>query len=134
MKKIITTISIALGTYAVAMAQPNQVITGSGVNQSGQAIGQSLFNLIGLAQSVVNALVPLLIGVGVVALFIGVVGFIFQKDAADHAKWAKFMGMALLGLFVMVSIWGIVNFFGSIIGVGQGGGVPVPQVPGAYRN
>ena len=135
MKKIITTISIALGSVGMVLAQgaPGQVIQSGGTNASGQAIGQSIFSLLGLAQGTVNALVPLLIGVGVVALFIGVVGFVFQRDAADHAKWAKFMGMALLGLFVMVSIWGIVNFFGSIVGIGAGGGVPVPQVPGAYR-
>lgn len=133
MKKIITTISIALGSVGVALAQvPAPVITTSS-NASGQQIGQSIFNLLGLAQGTVNALVPLLIGVGVIALFIGVIGFMTGKGAEDHAKWGKFLGYSILGLFVMVSIWGIVNFLGSIIGVGQGGGVPVPQVPGANR-
>jgi hypothetical protein len=131
MKKIITTISLALGSVGVALAQvPAPVITTSS-NASGQAIGQSVFNLLGLAQGVVNAMVPLLIGVGVLALFIGVIGFMTGKGAEEHTKWGKFLGYAILGLFVMVSIWGIVNFLGNIIGVGQGGGIPVPVVPGA---
>jgi len=132
-KIIGTTISIALGSIATVLAQvPNPQVTGS-VNTTGNALGSSVFGLLNLAQEVVNAAVPLLIGVGVVALFIGVVAFIFNKGAEEHAKWGKFMGMAILGLFVMVSIWGIVNFLGSVVGVGQGGGVPVPQVPGAAR-
>lgn len=136
MKKIITTISIAFGSIGMAFAQgtiPAPTYSGGGINSSGQAIGQSIFSLLGLAQNTINALVPLLIGLAVVALFIGIVGFIFQRDAADHAKWGKFLGMTILALFVMVSIWGIINFLGSVVGVGQGGGVPVPQVPGAYR-
>ena len=135
MKKIITTISIGLGSMIVAFAQnaPVPVISSSGSNASGQAVGQSIFNLLGLAQGVVNAAVPLLIGVGVIALFIGVIGFMTGKGAEDHKKWGTFLGYAILGLFVMVSIWGIVNFLGSTLNIGQGGGVPVPQVPGAYR-
>lgn len=135
MKKTITTISLVLGSVATALAQGQiqaPVITTSS-NASGQAIGQSIFNLLGLAQGTVNALVPLLIGVGVIALFIGVIGFMTGKNAEDHGKWGKFLGYSILGLFVMVSIWGIVNFLGSVVGVGQGGGVPVPQVPGATR-
>lgn len=121
--------------YALAQGVvPGQVIQSGGTNASGQAIGQSVLSLLGLGQAVVSTLVPLLIGVGVIALFVGVIGFMFgKKDGGEHEKWAKFMGMAILGLFVMVSIWGIVNFLGSIVGVGQGGGVPVPCVPGSTR-
>jgi hypothetical protein len=129
MKKIITTISILAGTYGVTFAQiPTPVVT----TNTGQ-IGQSVFSLLNLAQQTINALVPLLIGLAVVFLFIGVIGFMTQKGSDDHAKWGKFLGYGILGLFVMVSIWGIVNFLGSVVGVGQGGGVPVPQVPGGPR-
>ena len=134
MKKIITTISVAFGSLASALAQaPGQVIQGAGTNISGNSIGSSVLNLLDLAQVTVNRLVPLLIGVGVVALFFGVIGFMTQKGAEDHVKWTKFLGYAILGLFVMVSIWGIVNFLGSVVGIGSGGGIPVPQVPGSYR-
>jgi hypothetical protein len=29
----------------------------------------------------------------------------------------------------MVSIWGIVGFLGNILGINQGGSIPVPVVP-----
>jgi hypothetical protein len=39
------------------------------------------------------------------------------------------MGFSILALFVMVSIWGIVGFLGSVFGINQGGNVPTPGIP-----
>jgi hypothetical protein len=39
------------------------------------------------------------------------------------------MGYSILAIFVMVSIWGIIGFIGNTLGVGAGGGAPVPVVP-----
>lgn len=120
MKKLTTRFGVslvtALGTIALASAQTQQ-------------LGKSILDLLSLAQTIVNRAVPFLIGLAVVALFVGVVGFLFQKEAASHEKWGKFLGMAVLSLFVMVSIWGLVNFMGNIFGIGAGGNIPVPGIP-----
>lgn len=119
-------VALFVGSTALSFAQ---VINSGGQNASGQAMGQGLLDFINLIQTIVNRAVPLLIGAAVVALMYGVLMFLFKKEAADHEKWGKFMGMAVISLFVMVSIWGLVNFLGSVLGVGQGGGVPVPEIP-----
>ncbi len=104
----------------------SQIIT----NGAGGQVGASLMNLIVSAQSIVNMLVPFGIGIAVVALFYGIVMFMFKKqDPAAHKEWLHFMGMALVGLFVMVSVWGLVAFMGSVLGIGQGGGIPTPALP-----
>lgn len=113
------------GTAGAGVVPPG-VIT----NGAGGAVGQSLMNLIVSAQSIVNLLVPFGIGLAVVAMFYGIIMFMFNKeDAEDHAKWLKFIGMSLVGLFVMVSIWGLVAFMGSVFGISQGGGISTPALP-----
>lgn len=94
------------------------------------AVGGSLINLIVSAQSIVNLLVPFGIGLAVVAMFYGIIMFMFHREEAEeHGKWLKFIGMSLVGLFVMVSIWGLVAFMGSVLGIGQGGGINTPALP-----
>lgn len=103
---------------------------GTITNGAGGAVGQSLMNLIVSAQSIVNLLVPFGIGLAVVAMFYGIIMFMFNRDEAEeHAKWLKFIGMSLVGLFVMVSIWGLIAFMGSVFGISQGGGINTPALP-----
>ena len=132
MKKIIAIIATTVGGVGLALAQNIQQpqVTGS-VNSTGSAIGSSLLGLIALAQEIINRSIPLLIGAAVAALFIGIVMFLWKgrESEEEHTKWGKFMGMAVLALFVMVSIWGLVNFLGSVLNIGQGGGVPTPGIP-----
>ncbi|MDB5260069.1 MAG: hypothetical protein JWN37_300 [Candidatus Nomurabacteria bacterium] len=97
---------------------------------NGQVNGTPLLNLLGLAQTIVNRLVPFAIGVAILALFYFLIMFIFKNDdATKHAANLKGMGLAVLAIFVMVSIWGIVGLVGNISGIGQGGQVPIPGVP-----
>lgn len=118
MKKLLTIISIsALGTMT-AFAQQQSVN------------GSALLSLLTLAQTIVSRLTPLIIGIAVLAFFWFLVMFIVKgnKDAAEQKKSLAGMGYSVLALFVMVSIWGLVGFFGSLFGIGQGGTVPVPYV------
>lgn len=127
MKKILTTISVSVSTVAFAFAQV--------VANTNNQVGGSLISLIRTAQEIVARLVPLGIGLAIVTLFYGVVMFMWkgQEDATAHEKWLKWMGYAILGIFVMVSIWGLIGFLSSVLGIGVGGGdgrlVPVVPVP-----
>lgn len=128
MKKALINLSVstvlAFGATASAFAQVIQ----SGAGSTG---GQSLLNLLALAQTIVVRLVPFLIGLAVVVFFYNLVMFIVKgsSDPAKHGEYARGMGFSILALFVMVSIWGLVGFFGSFFGIGQGGSVPVPGIP-----
>ena len=128
MKKALTTLSIIGSSIGYTFAQV-QVTVGQ-VAQQGNINGGALINLLGLAQTIVTRLVPFAIGVAVLAFFWFLINFIMKGDSADEkSKALKGMGYSILALFVMVSIWGIIGFLGSMFGIGQGGSVPIPGVP-----
>ena len=127
MKKALTFLTIISASVSTVFAQ---VSIGIGATQ-GQVNGGALLQLLALAQTIVTRLVPFAVGLAVLAFFWYLIEFIW-KGAADPAKRQeslKGMGFAVLALFVMVSIWGIVGFAGSLLGIGQGGTVPIPGIP-----
>ncbi len=128
MKKTLTTLSLIAGNVALALAQTNVNVN---VATTGQANGQGLLGILQLAQTIVTRLVPFAIGLAVLAFFWYLITFIWKgrDDAKAKDMSLKGMGYAILALFVMVSIWGLVGFLGNILGIGQGGGAPVPGVP-----
>jgi hypothetical protein len=130
MKKTLLSASLFVTSATVAFAQTVSIGFGTGAAQ-GQVNGGALLNLLNLAQTIVSRLVPFAVGVAVLAFFWFLIKFITQGGESSDAKAVslKGMGMSILALFVMVSIWGIIGFFGSIFGIGQGGNVPIPSVP-----
>lgn len=105
-------------------------LIGQQVLANGQ-VGGSLINLIALVQNIVARLVPLGIGMAVVALFFGIIMFLVQgrDDEKKRKSWLSWMMYSVLGLFVMVAIWGLVGFLASVLGVGVGGSAPTPTIP-----
>lgn len=97
---------------------------------AGQVNGGPLLQLLALAQTIVARLVPFAIGIAVLAFFFFLIKYIIMGESADDKKKnLAGMGYALIALFVMVSVWGIIGFAGSLLGIGQGGSVPVPGIP-----
>jgi len=78
---------------------------------------------------VTTVLVPLLIDLAVLAFFWGLVKFIFaQGSEKSSADGKKIMIWGLIGLFVMISVWGIIKFFQDILGVGGITTLPPPTI------
>ncbi len=96
-------------------------------NQSNPLLG-----LLALAQTIVARLVPFLIGLAVLAFFWFIVEFIWKgKDSPEEQKKARTgMFWSIVALFVMVSVWGIINFAGTALGIGQGGTMSGFKLPG----
>lgn len=111
-----------IGGIAVVSAQTPPV---------GQVNGSALFNLLAVAQTLVSRLVPFAVGLAVVAFFWFLIVFITKggESAEKKTEALKHMGYSILALFAMVSIWGIIGLFGSMLGIGQGGTVPIPGIP-----
>jgi hypothetical protein len=69
--------------------------------------------------SLIQLIIPLLLAVGVLGFFFGVVRYIFSAGNPDaRAEGAKYMIYGIVALFVMVSVWGLVailqhTIFGS---------------------
>lgn len=129
MKKALFAVSTAATSIALAFAQ-TQIIIGNTAQQS-QVNGGAILGLLALAQTIVARLVPFAIGLAVLALFWFIIEFVWKGRSDPEAKSLslKGMGYAVLAIFIMVSIWGIVGFLGSIVGIGQGGSVPTPGIP-----
>ena len=131
MKKALTTLSLALSSVTYALAQVGGTITIGNQATQGQINGSALLSLLGLAQKIVTLLVPFAVGLAVLAFFWFLITFIWKArdDAGEKQKSMAGMGYSILALFLMVSIWGIIGFLGSMFGIGQGGNVPIPGVP-----
>lgn len=114
MKKLLITLSLGVSSVGLAFAQ---------------APGQNLKQLVAVVQGLVNQLLPLTIGLAVVVFFYGLIMFMIKRDTVEHDKWLKFIGMSILALFVMVSLWGLVAFVGSIFGITSGGSAPRIDIP-----
>ena len=132
MKKIFTTLSLAATSVASVLAQTGTTIN---VNTTGATVGQvnagPLTNLLKLASSITGMLAPILISLAVLAFFWFLVEFIWKgrDDAEAKKRGLSGMGYAILALFLMVSVWGVIGWLGNIVGVGQGGSIPIPSVP-----
>lgn len=78
---------------------------------------------------IVNQVIPILFALALLGFFYGLVMYIFGKeDNKDQAK--KTMIWGVVALFVMASVWGLVTFIGTAVGVSQEAGPAVsPLIP-----
>ena len=91
----------------------------------------NLGNLETLLRSVgrlVDIALPIIVAIALLVFFWGIVKFIFAGDEGK-AEGKSLMIWGLVGLFVMVSVWGLVRFMGNSLGIGPGGTISVPAVP-----
>lgn len=82
-------------------------------------------------QSAVNLLIPLLFGIALLVFIWGLVKFIFASGDEEAKETGKrIMIWGIIALFVMASVWGLVNFLAQTLGV-SGGTLTLPSIPGA---
>ena len=102
----------------MAFAQTTQLVTG------GTSIADKV--LIG-----VNAVVYILMGLAVVYFVAGVIKYIAANDDATKQKAKDTMIYGIIGLFVIVSVWGLIKVLqNTVFGVGTNvsnpGATPCP--------
>lgn len=84
-------------------------------------------SLVGSVGRIVNLIIPILFAVALLGFFYGLVMFIFGGEM-DKEKAKKTMIWGVVALFVMASVWGLVNWLGDAVGVGQEGGPDVTNL------
>ncbi|OHB10712.1 MAG: hypothetical protein A3G05_00975 [Candidatus Zambryskibacteria bacterium RIFCSPLOWO2_12_FULL_45_14] len=98
------------------------------------ASAQTLGNLETLVRSIgrlVDIALPIVVGIALLAFFWGLVKYIFaQGNEESKADAKKIMLWGVIALFVMVAVWGLVQFIGNALGIQQGQTITVPTVPG----
>jgi len=75
-----------------------------------------------------NIIIPILITLILVFFIYQVVRYVFSPDKQDEAKKAMIAG--IIGLFVVLSIWGIIGIIQKTFGIGAGGTVTDDLIPG----
>ena len=110
--------------YAVALATPffafGQPVPG--------AVGSLLTRVTGL----LNQIIPILLIIGTIVFLWGVITFLLAgANEEKRAEARSLMIYGLIGLFVMVAVWGIVNVIvGFVI---PGGNTGIPTSPGGLH-
>ncbi|MDQ3089527.1 MAG: pilin [bacterium] len=80
----------------------------------------------------VDLALPIIVAVGLLAFFYGLAKFIFSAgDGEKQKEGRQIMIYGVIALFVMVSVWGLVNFIGDALDIDQGeSSGTIPSVTG----
>lgn len=83
-----------------------------------------------LASDLISTLVPVVISLAVLFFLYGLAKYIWNVGD-EKEKGKDMMIWGIIGLFVMVSIWGLVNLLGETFGLNQSINIinPVQQIP-----
>ena len=94
------------------------------------AFAQNPFlNIVQRIRDILDAIVPLLITLALIYFIYGVAKFATSKEAADRDTARDIMIYGAIGLFAIVSIWGIVVLLQQFTGVQPGVTPFLPSVP-----
>ncbi|MEK7147878.1 MAG: hypothetical protein AAB758_01115 [Patescibacteria group bacterium] len=78
---------------------------------------RSLLDFIRIFIELINMILPVIMALTLLVFFRGLVSFIAKSgDSKSHSEGRNLMVWGLIGLFVMVSLFGILNFFFKDLG------------------
>lgn len=83
--------------------------------------GSQIYGILNIVQNILNIIVPILITLGIIYFIAGVIKYVTAKDEDGQKEGRTMIISGIVGLFVIVSIWGLIRFLGTATGVGQGG-------------
>ncbi len=75
------------------------------------------FSILAIVQSILNIVIPLLITIAVVYFIWGVIQYTITQDEETKKGARSKIIMGLVGLFVIVAFWGILNVLSRTLGV-----------------
>ncbi len=96
-----------------------------GFTSSGATLGSLMLYVVGVINS---ALIPLIFTLATLVFFWGVVQYVINGDDAEKkSKGRDFMIWGIIGLSVMISVWGLVGIVTKTFGI-KPAGYLIPQV------
>ncbi len=129
MKKKLIVLSgmIVTATPFLALAQ----IGTTGSQSNGCDISQSgtLFGLLCKFGQLFNAVVPVLIALGVLYFVYGVVSYVIASDEEAKSAGRDRIIFGIIGLAVIIGVWGLVNFLRNTFGLNNNTNIQLPTVP-----
>jgi len=89
-----------------------------------------IIQIINSVAYIVGLVIPVLIGVALIVFFWGLIQYI-REGGKSHEQGKKIMIAGIVSLFIMVSVWGIVGFAQSALGIRGNSSSPqsAPYIP-----
>ncbi len=137
MKKLIkasTILALMSPFMALGQTQPARPISDQDIswNPSGGSDSFTLF--LQKVSRWITYLVVIVIALAMLAFLWGIIQYITAgADEEKRAGARNYILYGIIGLFVMVSVWGLVYWLGGVLGIKPGGGlspINMPGVPG----
>jgi hypothetical protein len=88
-----------------------------------------LFGVLATVRQFIAALVPLIIGIAVIYFLFGVLKYVVAKDSDSQKEARSIMVMGIIVLFVMVSVWGLVNILQDTFDIDNSGPINPRLIP-----
>lgn len=89
------------------------------------ASAQTLGGVLGTIKSLLDSIIPIIITLAVIYFFYGVAKYVMAAGDEEAQKAGRsIMIWGIVGLFVIVAVWGLVALLGSTFGITIGGGAP----------
>lgn len=108
----------------VALAQNTDGCTGTGLANAGTI--QSIICKIG---NILDTIIPVLVVLGVVYFVWGVVTYVISNDEEAKKAGRDRMIYGIIGLVVIVAMWGLVGIVTKTFDLNGGANVSIPTVP-----
>jgi uncharacterized membrane protein len=88
-------------------------------------------SILSTIQGILNFIIPMLITFAVAVFIYGVITYVMGKDDGAKEKGRNMMIAGIIGLFVIVAMWGLVNVLTNTFLGGEEGTIQnIPCVPG----
>lgn len=128
MKKKLIVLSSSVLSFMplMAFAQGQGNSAGCSVGATGTGTIQSIICKIG---NILDTIIPILVVLGVVYFVWGVVGFVIGNDEEAKARGKDKMIYGIIGLVVIVAMWGLVGIVTKTFDLNGGANVTIPSVP-----
>ncbi|MBP9715354.1 MAG: hypothetical protein KBD52_02600 [Candidatus Pacebacteria bacterium] len=117
-KKVVLGGALALGLPFFALAQLTSACGETGTIQ---------FIICKIA-TILNTIIPLLIVIGVIYFIWGVISYVIGGDEEAKTKGRDRMIFGLIGLLVIVSVWGLVAILKKTFGITNSSSIQVPCI------
>ena len=129
MKKKLIVLAGSVATFApfAVLAQVGTIGSTSGgcdISQSG-----TLFGVLCRLGQLFNAVIPVLIALGVLYFVWGVVQYVISGDEEAKKGGRDKIIFGIIGLAVIIGVWGLVNFLRNTFGLNNNTNVQLPTVP-----
>ncbi len=98
--------------------------------QGATTAANNAFDLIKILQNIVDTAIPFIIGLGVLVFLYGLFQFISSagdEEARGNAK--QLIIWSIIAIFVMVSVWGLVNILNGTFNLNKDVAIPVSTAP-----